>query len=138
MRSGNIPYGNFIQTDAPINRGNSGGALINIRGELVGINTLIFTSGTTLGNIGIGFAIPSDTAQRLMPALIEDGRVVRGWLGITMGPVSHDAADKLQFAEPRGAVVDTVHKGSLHKKQAFRLVTLSLNLMVKPFAVRST
>ena len=114
--TGSIPYGNFIQTDAPINRGNSGGALINIRGELVGINTLIFTSGYTMGNIGIGFAIPSTTAQRLMPALIEDGRVVRGWLGITMASVDHDLADKLQFAEPRGAVVKSVIKGSPAEK----------------------
>ena len=111
-----IPYGNFIQTDAPINRGNSGGALINIRGELVGINTLIFTSGYTMGNIGIGFAIPSTTAQRLMPDLIEDGRVVRGWLGITLDSVDHDLADKLQFEEPRGAVVKSVIKGSPAEK----------------------
>ena len=115
--TGSVPYGNFIQTDAPINRGNSGGALINIRGELVGINTLIFTSGYTMGgNIGIGFAIPSNTAQRLIPALIEDGRVVRGWLGITMDPVDYDLADKLQFEEPRGVVVKSVIKGSPAQK----------------------
>ena len=113
------PFGNFIQTDAPINRGNSGGALINIRGELVGINTLIFTSGSP-GNIGIGFAISSNTAQQLMPDLIENGRIVRGWLGITMGPVSHDLADKLQFASPRGVVVHTVSKDSPAEKAGIR------------------
>lgn len=106
--TGNVPYGNFIQTDTPINRGNSGGALVNIRGELVGINTLIFTSGNTMGNIGIGFAIPSNTAQRLMPDLIEDGRVVRGWLGIGMTTVSHDLADALKFEAPQGIVVNNV------------------------------
>ena len=111
-----VPYGNFIQTDAPINRGNSGGALINIRGELVGINTLIFTSGNTMGNIGIGFAIPSNTAQRLMPALIEDGRVVRGWLGIGMTTVNHDLADELKFEEPRGIVVNNVVENSPAEK----------------------
>ena len=114
--TGSIPYGNFIQTDAPINRGNSGGALINIRGELVGINTLIFTSGYTMGNIGIGFAIPSTTAQRLMPALIEDGRVVRGWLGIGMSTVNHDLADELKFEEPRGIVVNNVVENSPAEK----------------------
>lgn len=111
-----IQYGNFIQTDAPINRGNSGGALINIRGELVGINTLIATGGYPMGNIGIGFAIPSNLAQQLMPALIEDGRVVRGWLGISMEPVDHDLADKLQFEEPRGVVVHSVFQGSPAEK----------------------
>jgi len=111
-----VAYGNFIQTDAPINRGNSGGALINIRGELVGINTLIATGGFSMGNIGIGFAIPSNMAQQLMPSLIEDGRIVRGWLGIMMEPVDHNLADKLQFEEPRGVVVASVIQGSPAEK----------------------
>ncbi len=114
--NGMVAFGNFIQTDAPINRGNSGGALINIRGELVGINTSIATNGFTMGNIGIGFAIPSNLAQQLMPSLIEDGRVVRGWLGILMDPVDHDLADKLQFEEPRGIVVKSVIQGSPAEK----------------------
>lgn len=112
-------FSDFIQTDAPINRGNSGGALINIRGELVGINTLILTSGSR-GNIGIGFAISSNVAQSLMPDLIEHGKIVRGWLGITMGAVSHDLADKLQFESPRGVVVHTVSKDSPAKKAGIR------------------
>lgn len=115
-KSGRVAFGNFIQTDAPINRGNSGGALINIRGELVGINTLIATAGYPMGNIGIGFAIPSNLAQQLMPSLIEDGRVVRGWLGIFMDAVDHDLADKLQFEEPRGVVVHSVIQGSPAEK----------------------
>ncbi len=109
------PFGNFIQTDAPINRGNSGGALINIRGELIGINTLIFTSGSR-GNIGIGFAISSNTAQQLMPDLIENGRIVRGWLGISMSTMNHDLADELKFEEPRGIVVNQVVKDSPAEK----------------------
>ena len=70
-RSGfsSVKYGDFIQTDAPINRGNSGGALINIRGELVGINTIIATGGFSMGNIGLGFAIPSKIAQQVLPQL---------------------------------------------------------------------
>lgn len=112
-------FSDFIQTDAPINRGNSGGALINIRGELVGINTLILTSGSP-GNIGIGFAISSNIAQSLMPDLIEHGKVVRGWLGITMGAVSHDLADKLQFESPRGVVVHIVSKDSPAQKAGIR------------------
>ena len=100
-----IQYSNFIQTDAPINQGNSGGALINIRGELVGINTLIATNGVNIGNVGIGFAIPSNTAEKLLPQLIEHGKIVRGWLGITMRSVSHDLAEKLDLDTPRGALV---------------------------------
>ncbi len=115
-----IKYGNFIQTDTPINKGNSGGALINIRGELVGINTLIATNGLTSGNIGIGFAIPSNTASELLPKLIEDGKIVRSWLGIRMKSVSHDVAEKLKFDEPRGAFVVGVGQGSPAEKAGIR------------------
>ncbi|MCE2413232.1 Do family serine endopeptidase [Candidatus Poribacteria bacterium] len=110
-RSG-IQYGNFIQTDAPINRGNSGGALINIRGELVGINTAIITGGLSTGNIGIGFAVPSKMAQQVLPQLIKHGKVERGWLGISMRNVDPDLAEKLNFDTPRGAFVRGVSKGS--------------------------
>ncbi len=107
-----IKYGNFIQTDAPINRGNSGGALINIRGELVGINTAIITGGLSTGNIGIGFAVPSKMAQQVLPQLIKHGKVERGWLGISMRNVDQDLAEKLDFDTPRGAFVRGVSKGS--------------------------
>lgn len=110
-RSG-IKYGNFIQTDAPINRGNSGGALINIRGELVGINTAIITGGLSTGNIGIGFAVPSKMAQQVLPQLIKHGKVERGWLGIRMGPVDPNLTKKLNFDAPRGAYVNDVSKDS--------------------------
>ena len=113
-------YAQFIQTDAPINRGNSGGALINIRGELVGINTLIATSGFTTGNIGIGFAIPSNMARSIMPQLIENGKVVRGWLGISMSPVDFDLAEKLNMESPHGAQVTQVGKGSPAEKGGIR------------------
>ena len=113
-------YAQFIQTDAPINRGNSGGALINIRGELVGINTLIATSGFTTGNIGIGFAIPSNMARSIMPQLIENGKVVRGWLGINMNPVDFDLAEKLNMESPQGALVAQVGKGSPAEKGGIR------------------
>jgi serine protease Do len=111
-----IQYGDFIQTDAPINRGNSGGALINIRGELVGINTLIATNGQTMGNIGIGFSIPSNLAQQVLPQLIENGKVERAWLGISMEPVDSDLADERNLDTPRGAHVKAVGKGSPAEK----------------------
>lgn len=104
---GNIPFSSFIQTDAPINRGNSGGALINIGGELVGINTMI-ASNFSMGNIGLGFAIPSNTARNNMIQLIEHGEVERGWLGIRMRAVDRDLAEKLNLAIPRGVLVETV------------------------------
>ncbi len=107
-RIGFTAYGQFIQTDAPINRGNSGGALINIRGELVGINTFIATSGATMGNIGISFAIPSNMAKQILPQLIENGKVERGWLGISMGEVSTELAEKLNLDQPRGVLVKVV------------------------------
>ena len=107
-RTGFTAYGQFIQTDAPINQGNSGGALVNIRGELVGINTAIATNGFTMGNIGIGFSIPSNLAQQILPQLIENGKVERGWLGIRMNPVSPELAKTLNLDMPRGALVDVV------------------------------
>ena len=107
-----IKYGNFIQTDAPINRGNSGGALINIRGELVGINTAIITGGFSTGNIGLGFAVPSKMAHQILPQLMKHGKVERGWLGINMSNVKSDLAEKLNFDTPRGAHVGKVSKGS--------------------------
>ena len=114
--SGRIRYSDFIQTDAPINRGNSGGALINIHGEVVGINTIIATGGFSTGNIGLGFAIPSNMAQQLIPDLIEKGKVVRGWLGVFMEAVGHDLSDELQFESPRGVVVSRVVAGSPAEK----------------------
>ena len=115
-RFSGIQYGNFIQTDAPINRGNSGGALINIRGELVGINTLIATSGFTMGNIGLGFAVPSNTAQQVLPQLVKHGKVERAWLGISMENVNQELTEKLNFDVPRGAHVTAVGKGSPAEK----------------------
>ncbi|MCY3550858.1 MAG: Do family serine endopeptidase [Candidatus Poribacteria bacterium] len=115
-RFSGIQYGNFIQTDAPINRGNSGGALINIRGELVGINTLIATSGFTMGNIGLGFAVPSNTAQQVLPQLVKHGKVERAWLGISMENVNQELTEKLNFDAPRGAHVTAVGKGSPAEK----------------------
>ncbi len=107
-RTGFTAYGQFIQTDAPINQGNSGGALINIRGELVGINTLIATNSILRGNIGIGFSIPSNLAQQILPQLIENGKVERGWLGIWMEIVSDELAEKLNLDMPRGVLVEVV------------------------------
>jgi serine protease Do len=104
----NLPYENFIQTDAAINPGNSGGALVNIRGELVGINTAIATSGAIQGNIGIGFAIPINLAKRVMSDLIAKGKVTRAWLGIIPQDVDDKIAKAQKLESNDGAIIAEV------------------------------
>ena len=110
------PYDNFIQTDAAINTGNSGGPLFNLQGEVIGINTAILSPGNrnafgTAGNIGIGFAIPSATATNVIDQLIEFGETRRGWLGVRIQEVSEDIAEGLGLEEPIGALVSEVTEG---------------------------
>ncbi len=107
-------YEDFIQTDAPINPGNSGGALVNIKGELVGINTAIFS--TTGGYQGIGFAIPSNMAKVVMESLIKKGKVVRGWLGIYIQPITPDLAKQFNLKDDKGALVGDVIEDSPAEK----------------------
>ncbi len=104
-------YEDFIQTDAAINPGNSGGALINIRGELVGINTAILTGGFSRANAGVGFAIPINMARVIMESLIRDGRVIRGWLGVGIESVTDDIAQELDLELSQGAHVTEVYPG---------------------------
>ena len=103
-------YEDFIQTDAAINPGNSGGALVNIHGELIGINTAIFS--TSGGYQGIGFAIPSNMAKTVMDSLIKSGKVVRGWLGVSIQPVTADLAKQFDLKEERGVLVGDVTEDS--------------------------
>ena len=100
------PYDRFIQTDAAINRGNSGGPLFNMRGEVIGINTAIISP--TGGSIGIGFAVPSELAVGVIDQLREFGETRRGWLGVRIQPVSDDIAESLGLDEARGALVSGV------------------------------
>ena len=102
-------FEDFIQTDAAINRGNSGGALVNTAGELIGINSQIFSP--TGGNIGIGFAIPSNMAKDVMGQLIQTGRVRRGMLGVNIQNVTADLAASLGLGQARGAIVSGVQAG---------------------------
>ena len=105
-----LEYQNFIQTDASINPGNSGGALINLRGELVGINSAIFTPSG--GNVGIGFAIPSSMARYVMNQLIEFGEVRRGTLGIYVQDLTADLAGAFAVDAGRGVLVAEIAEGS--------------------------
>lgn len=103
-------FEDFLQTDAPINEGNSGGALVNTLAELIGINSQILS--TSGGNIGIGFAIPSNMAKNVMAQLIRAGRVRRGQLGISIQPVTSDIASSLGMKDVRGVLVSAVAPGS--------------------------
>jgi serine protease Do len=99
-------FENFIQTDASINPGNSGGPLVNLRGEVIGINTAIVATGQ-----GIGFAIPANMVKRITGQLIDRGKVTRGWIGIAMEPLTLDLAQSLGLGDTRGAVVARVYPG---------------------------
>jgi serine protease Do len=101
-------YEDFIQTDASINPGNSGGALVNLKGELIGINTAIFSR--TGGNEGIGFAVPVSIARMISDSLIKTGKVVRGWLGVGIQEITPDLAKAFKVKEQRGALVSDVNE----------------------------
>ena len=102
-------YEDYIQTDASINQGNSGGPLFNLDGDVIGINTAILGQS---GSIGIGFAIPSNSAQKVIDQLIKFGETKRGWLGVRIQVVTEEIADSLKLDKPRGALVASVAKGS--------------------------
>ncbi|NIQ01991.1 MAG: Do family serine endopeptidase [Nitrospinaceae bacterium] len=105
------PYDEFIQTDASINPGNSGGPLLNMKGEVVGINTAII-SGNAGGNVGIGFAIPINMAAGIMKDLKEHGKVTRGWLGVMIQNLTPDLAESFSLKTTNGALVSQVYPDS--------------------------
>ncbi|MCZ7563658.1 MAG: PDZ domain-containing protein [Burkholderiales bacterium] len=111
-------YEEFIQTDASINPGNSGGALVNLRGELVGINTAII--GPAGGNVGIGFAVPAHMARAVIDQILRFGEVRRGKLGVTTQDVTPEAADKLGLPVTEGAVVAQIERGSPAERAGLR------------------
>lgn len=109
------PYDSFIQTDASINPGNSGGPLINMRGEVVGINTAILAAAQ-----GIGFAIPINLAKDILPQLKEKGKVTRGWLGVMIQKVTPELAKSFGLEKPRGALVSDIIEGSPAEKAGIK------------------
>ncbi|MEW6360882.1 MAG: DegQ family serine endoprotease [Acidobacteriota bacterium] len=118
--SSNDSFEDFLQTDAPINRGNSGGALVNLNGELIGINSQILAGGPSGGNIGIGFAIPSNMAKSVMEQLLKDGRVRRGMLGINIQNITDDTAKALDLQDTSGVLVSNVRPGSAAEKAGLK------------------
>ena len=121
----NMPLGpigtgvDMIQTDASINPGNSGGPLLNTRGQVIGINTLIVTRGLPQ-SAGVGFAVPINVAKEILPQLREKGKVVRGWLGVSIQPISEDMAKTLRLKEPKGALISDVTSGGPAEKAGLK------------------
>ena len=103
---GSSAYVDFLQIDAPINRGNSGGPTFDLRGRVIGVNSAIFSP--TGGNVGIGFAIPADVASRIVDQLLASGHVTRGWLGVQVQPLDNDLARSLGLPNSHGALVASV------------------------------
>jgi serine protease Do len=125
-------FEDFIQTDAAINPGNSGGALVNSSGELIGINTAIFS--TSGGYMGIGFAIPSDMAASVMDSIIKHGKVIRGWLGVSIQDLSQDLAKSFNLKDQTGALVSGVMENSPADKAGLKRGDLVIELDGKTVA----
>jgi serine protease Do len=115
---GSGPYDDYIQVDAAVNRGNSGGPTFDLNGQVVGINTAIFSPSG--GNVGIAFAIPASTAKDVIAGLMKDGKVERGWLGVQIQPVTKDIADSLGLKEASGALVVAPQEGSPGQKAGIK------------------
>jgi Do/DeqQ family serine protease len=113
-------FEDFLQTDAPINRGNSGGALVNLTGELIGVNSQIISGSDNGGNIGIGFSIPSNMAKSVMEQLVKDGKVHRGMLGVNIQNVTEAVAKSLELKDAKGVIVSSVKPGSAADKAGIK------------------
>jgi serine protease Do len=123
-------YDDFIQTDASINPGNSGGPLLNIKGEVVGINTAIFSQ--TGGNIGIGFALPSNLAHSITEELYAHGKVVRGWLGVAIQDLNEDLVKAFGLSQTEGALVAEVQAGTPADKAGIKRGDIIISFRGKP------
>ena len=124
-----------LQTDAAINPGNSGGPLLNVRGEVIGINTAIYSDARQSGNIGIGFAIPINTVRELLPQL-RSGKITRGKIGVSVGIIPADALDEFGLKERKGALVATVVSGSAAARAGVQPGDVILAFNGKPVANR--
>jgi Do/DeqQ family serine protease len=133
-KQSDTPFQNFIQTDAAINPGNSGGALVNAQGHLVGINTAIFSASG--GSLGIGFAVPVDTARAVMEALLRGGSVKRGWIGVVPRDLSAELADSLSLPVKSGVLITGVLQDGPAAKGGVKPGDVVLKVGDKP--VRST
>lgn len=129
-------YEDFIQTDAAINPGNSGGALVDAQGRMIGLNTAI-VGGRNGGNVGIGFAVPSNLVRYVMESLLKDGRVVRGYLGVNIDEVTPDLAEAFKLPEITGALVSQVNPGTAAAEAGFEAGDIVLEFNGKKIPNRS-
>jgi serine protease Do len=129
-RIGQGPYDSFIQTDAKINPGNSGGPLINMRGEVVGINSAIFSESGE--NMGIGFAIPINMIKEILPQLKDKGKVTRGWIGVMVQRVTRDIAESMGLDQTRGALVSEVSNDGPAARAGIKVGDLIIEFNGKP------
>jgi serine protease Do len=130
-------YQDFLQTDAAINQGNSGGPLVNMKGEVVGVNTAIISHMGVGGNEGIGFAIPSNMVRRVMDQLIENGKVLRGYLGVGIQDVDDPLARSLGLPGTKGALITEVQAGSPAEKAGLKVKDFVVSLDGKPVSSRN-
>ncbi len=126
------PYDDFIQFDAPINRGNSGGPLFDQEGKVIGVNTAIFSPSG--GNVGVGFAIPAEQARKVTAALIDEGHVERGWLGVAIQPVTDEIAESLGLDAAEGALVASVEEDGPAEEAGLRPGDVILDFGGTPIA----
>lgn len=135
----NGSFEDFLQTDAPINRGNSGGALVDSNGDLLGINSQILSPSG--GSIGIGFAIPSNMARDVLDQLVKNGKVTRGQLGVVVQPVTEDIAGSLKLNNANGVIVSQVQPGSAAERAGLKrgdvILALNGNLVSDPNSFRN-
>jgi serine protease DegS len=123
-------FENFIQTDAAINPGNSGGALVTARGDLIGINTAIFSRSG--GSLGIGFAIPAQLAEQVLSSIIEHGHVIRGWLGVEAQMLTPQLAESFGLASTAGAIIAGVLRGGPADRAGLKPADIVLELDDQP------
>lgn len=122
-----IPYANFIQTDAAINRGNSGGPLVTLNGEIVGINTAVVA-----GQSGFGFAVPSNMAKHVMDNILADGKVTRGFLGVTLQSIDYDLAQAFGLKKVEGAIVTNILPNSAAEKAGLKVEDIVIKIDGRP------
>src|SRR5207245_6393607 len=129
-------FENFVQTDAAINPGNSGGALVDAAGNLIGINTAIFTraGGSAVGSMGIGFAIPVSTAKMVLEQIVRSGSVTRGWIGVEVQELTPPVAESFKLAGTRGALIAGVLRGGPADKAGLKPGDVLLEVQGKPVA----
>jgi serine protease DegQ len=123
-------FENFIQTDAAINPGNSGGALVDVNGNLIGINSAIYSPNG--GSLGIGFAIPVSTAKKIMEQIIQNGSVIRGWVGVAVQELTPELAESFKLGEAQGVLISEVVKGSPADKAGIKAGDILTTVDNKP------